>query len=123
MGARWSYDGSRGGVAGLGHLVWKVFQEKDDDGKLNSDPSDPENCPHLLVERVQPKGARYPSYSLRLGRSPWPIGDWLTRMDPADLETLHPLEEVIHIPTPKEKRKLLEKVMPEELIRQIREAS
>jgi hypothetical protein len=125
--AKWvvagAYDASRGGVAGLGHLAWKVFQEKDEAGKLIADPSDPETCPHLMVDRAQPKGARYPSYSLRLGRSPSPIGDWLARMDPAELEILHPLEEVIHIPTREEEWKLLEKVMPEELVRQIRDAT
>ena len=125
--ARWvvagAYDGSRGGVAGLGHLVWKVFQEKDDDGKLIADPSDPETCPHLVVERVQPKGARYPSYSLRLGRSPSPIGVWLSRMEQTGLEVLRPLEEVVHIPMPEEEWKLLEHVMPPELVARIRDES
>lgn len=125
--ARWAvagaYDGGRGGVAGLGHLVWKVFQEKDENGRFIADPSDPETCPHLVVERVQPKGARYPSYSLRLGRSPSPIGDWLARMEPAELEVLRPLEEVVHIPTPDEEWQLLENVMPPELVARVRSES
>lgn len=123
--ARWvvagAYDGSRGGVSGLGHLVWNVFQEKDGDGKLIADSSDPEACPNLLVERVQPKGARYPSYSLRLERSASPIGDWLSRMGETELEFLRPLEEVVHIPMPEEEWKVLENVMPPELVSRIRE--
>lgn len=34
------------------NLAWKVFQEKDDDGKLIADPSDPENGPHPAVDGV-----------------------------------------------------------------------
>lgn len=118
-----AYDGSRGGVAAFGHLAWKAFQEKDDAGKLIADPSDPETCPHLVVERVQPKGARYPSYSLRLGRSPSPIGDWLSRMEETELEVLRPLEFVVHIPDSDEEWKLLENVMPPELVARIRDES
>jgi hypothetical protein len=125
--ARWvvagAYDGGRGGVAGLGHLVWKEFQEKDENGRLIANPSDPETCPHLVVDRVQPKGARYPSYTLRPGRSPSPIGDWLDRMDPAEMEVLRPLEELVHIPSPDEEWKLLENVMPPELVARIRSES
>jgi hypothetical protein len=39
-----------------------------------------------------------------------------------ELEILHPLEEVIHISAAEEEWKLLEKVMPEEPVRQIRDA-
>jgi len=125
--AKWvvagAYDGSRGGVAAFGHLAWKAFQEKDENGKLIADPSNPETCPHLVVERVQPKGAKYPSYSLRLRRSPSPIGDWVSRMEPAELEILRPLEEVVHVPTQEEEWKLLEHVMPPELVARIRSES
>ncbi len=102
---------------------WKVFQEKDEAGKLIANPADQETCPHLVVERVQPKGARYPSYSLRLGRSPSPVGDWLSRTEPVELEMLRPLEEVVHIPTPEEEWKLLETVVPPALVFKIRDES
>ena len=118
-----AYDGHRGGVAGIGYLIWKLFEEKDDTGKPLADPSDPENCPHLMVDRVQPTGVRYPGYSLRLGRSPSPIGDWLARMAPEELDILRPLEEVVHIPAPEEEWMLLQKVMPTELVDRIRDAS
>lgn len=127
VATRWvvagAYDGRRGGVAGLGHLIWKVFQEKDECGKLIADPSDPETCPHLVVERVQPKGAKYPSYSLRLGRSPSPVGGWLSRAEPAELDILGPLEDIVHIPTPEEEWSLLENVLPPELVTKIRDES
>ena len=118
-----AYNGCRGGVAGLGHLVWKVFQEKDEDGKLIANPSDPQTCPNLVVERVQPKGAKYPSYSLQLGRSPSPVGDWLSRMDPAELEIFRPLEEVVYIPMPEEEWKLFENVVPSAQVTKIRNDS
>ncbi len=75
------------------------------------------------MERVQPKGARYPSYSLFLGLSASPIGDWLSRMEETELDVLRPLEEVVHISTPEEEWKLLENVMPPELVARIREES
>jgi hypothetical protein len=37
---------------------------------------------------------------------------WIASGLPAELEILHPLEEVIHIPAAEEGLKLLEKVMP-----------
>ncbi len=115
-----AYDGSRGGVPGLGHIFWQAFQDKDEHGKLIADPADPEGCPQLTVNRVQPKGTRYPSYSLRVGRSPSPIEDWLARMESSEMEQLRPLEDVVHVPTPEEEWKLLENVLPPELISQIR---
>ncbi|MCP5542945.1 MAG: hypothetical protein H7A49_03450 [Akkermansiaceae bacterium] len=115
-----AYAGDRGGVAGVGHLISRLFQEKDENGALIADPSKPETCPHLLVERVQATGVRYPSYSLRLGREPSPIDDWFARMEPEELEILRPLEEVIHIPAPEEEWKLLQNSIPAELVSKIR---
>ncbi|MGJ8642070.1 MAG: hypothetical protein ACSHX9_01575 [Luteolibacter sp.] len=117
------YDGSRGGVAGLGHLVWREFQQKDEAGKLIADPEDPEGCPHLVVDRIQPKGTRYPSYTLRMGRSPSPIQDWLGRMNDDELDFLQPLEQLIHIPDPEEEWKLLAKIMPIELVEEIQSST
>ncbi len=115
-----AYDGSRGGVPGLGHSIWNVFQGKDKAGKLIADPGDLANCPDLVVNRVQPKGARYPSYSLQLGHTPAPISEWLDRMDPSELDLMRPLENVVHIPGAEEEWELLKNVLPPELVAKIR---
>jgi hypothetical protein len=44
-------------------------------------------------------------------------------MEPAELEILRPLEEVVHVPTQEEEWKLLEHVMPPELVARIRSES
>jgi hypothetical protein len=44
-------------------------------------------------------------------------------MEAAELEVLRPLEEVVHTPTPDEEWKLLENVMPPELVARVRSES
>jgi hypothetical protein len=44
-------------------------------------------------------------------------------MEPAELEILRPLEEVVHIPPPDEEWQLLENVMPPELVARVRSES
>ncbi len=41
----------------------------------------------------------------------------------AELEVLRPLEDVVHVPTPDEEWKLLENVMPPELVARVRSES
>jgi len=63
-----AYNGCRGGVAGLGHLVWKVFQEKDEDGKMIPNPSDPQTCPIWWWSVSSLRGP-----SIRVIRSDWGV--------------------------------------------------
>lgn len=117
------YDGSRGGAPGLGHQIWKLSKEVDEDGCPVIDPSDPERGAKICVERKQTPGTRYPSYSLRLGRVPAPIDEMFDKMEPEELAALVPLEKVVHIPTDDEEWKLLGKVIDQETIDEIRASS
>jgi len=114
------YDGSRGGVPGLGHQIWQLSEETDEDGNPTVNPADPDTGAQICIEKKQSPGARYPSYSLRLGRVPAPMADMLAKMDPEEVAALAPLEQVVHLPTEEEEWQLLEKVIDPETIREIR---
>lgn len=116
------YDGSRGGNAGLGHQIWQLAQETDEDGKLLGDPAHPLTGVQLCVEKRQTPGARYASYTLKRGRVVAPIQDMLAKMDPEEVAALTPLEEVVHLPTEDEEWDLLLNVLDSETIEKIRES-
>lgn len=116
------YDGSRGGTPGIGHQIWKLSQEKDEEGNRIGNPADPETGAQICVEKKQVPGTRYASYTVKMGRVPAPIGDMLGKMDPEEVAALTPLEEVIHLPSQEEEWKLLENVIDSETIREIRQS-
>jgi hypothetical protein len=116
------YDGSRGGAAGLGNQIWKLTQERDELGNLVANPVDAVEGLQICVEKTQPQGSRYPSYTLRTGRVAAPISQFLDKMDAAEITALTPLENVVHLPDPEEEWQLLEKVIDPETVAEIRAA-
>jgi len=116
------YDGTRGGTPGLGNQVLRATQELDEDGKLVAKPAHSTEGVQICIEKSQPPGARYPGYSLRVGRTPAPVGQFIARMDPVELASLTPLENVIHLPTVDEEWSILEKVIDPETVAEIRKA-
>ena len=114
------YDGSRGGAPGFGHQLWRLTQERDENQNLIANPVDPAIGLQVGVEKKQPPGARYPSYTLRLGRMVTPISVYLDRMDQAEVSALKPLEEVIYRPDPELEWTLLENVMDPGTVAKIR---
>ena len=82
------YDGSRAGTPGLGHQIWQLTQEKDEDGNLIGNPADPESGAQISIEKTQVPGARYPTYRLNKGRIPAPVTEMLGKMDPEELAAL-----------------------------------
>lgn len=115
------YDGSRGGTPGLGHQIWQMTQEKDEDGNLLINPADPKSGAQICVEKRQIQGSRYANYSVKRGRIPAPVNEMLAKMDPEEVAAIAPLEEVIHMPTEEEEWQLLENVISDpETIREIR---
>jgi len=46
------YDGSRGGTPGLGHQIWKLTQERDEDGNRLGNPADPVIGVQISVEKA-----------------------------------------------------------------------
>ena len=116
------YDGSRGGTPGYGHQILRATQELDEDGRLVAKPAHPSEGVQLCVEKSQPPGSKYPSYSLRVGRTPAPVDQYLARMDREECDALTPLENVVYLPTADEEWSILEKVIGPETVAEIRES-
>jgi len=114
------YDGSRGGAPGLGHQILKATEERDENGQLVANPVDPMSGVQICIERTQPSGSKYPSYALRIGRTPAPMSEFISRMDQAEIAAIKPLEEVVHVPTEDEEWKLLEYVIEPATVAKIR---
>jgi len=114
------YDGSRGGVAGLGHQIWQLCQTAVQKGDPAGNPLNPESGTHLIITKQKQAGARYPGYSVRLGDDPAPLDQLTAQMDPADLALIQRLEDVVYIPTEEEEWQLLQKAVDPETVRNIR---
>jgi len=117
------YDGSRGGVPGLGHQIWQLALEKDEEGDRIGNPAHPETGTQISVEKSHNPGTRYPRYTLKRGRVVVPINDLIARMEPEEIDALAPLESLIHTPTEDEEWQLLGNVLDEETCLKIREAT
>lgn len=116
------YDGSRGGNPGLGHQIWKLSQEKDEEGNRIGNPADPMIGTQICVEKMQVPGSRYSNYTAKMGRVPVIINEMLAKMDPEEVAALTPLEEVIHVPSEEEEWKLLENVIDAKTVGEIRQS-
>jgi len=114
------YDGLRGGTPGLGHQIWRASQELDEDGQRVADPAYRTDCAQICVDKSQPPGSKYPSYSLRVGRTPAPIDQFIDRMDLEECAAVAPIESVVYLPEAAEEWTLLEKVIDPALVAEIR---
>jgi hypothetical protein len=72
------------------------------------------------VEKVQAKGAQYPSYQWGLGREPVPADEAIAKMDATELSALVPLEDTIRVLSPEEEWERLTKVIDPSTVEQIR---
>lgn len=114
------YDGSRGGVPGLGHQISQLSKEVDENGDPLGNPADPLTGAQICVEKRQTAESRYPSYTLRMGRVPAPIDGMLAKMVPEETAALSPLEQVVHLPGEEEEWSLLGNVIDADTIDRIR---
>ena len=114
------YDGSRGGVPGLGYQLWKMSCEYDENGNLVTDAVHPKNGVLVCVEKTKSQSAKYPSYKLRLGRQPAPVDSLLAKMAPEEVAALCPLEGVVRDLSIEEEWQCLAKVMAPETVALIR---
>ena len=114
------YDGSRGGVPGLGYQIWTMTREHDEGGNLVTDAVHPKSGVLLCVDKTQSKSAKYPNYKLRLGRQPAPVDTLLAKMEPEELAALCPLENVVRELTAEEEWHCLAKVVAPETVALIR---
>jgi hypothetical protein len=104
------YDGSRGGVQGIGCQIYRMVKELDDEAHPLANPVDPENGVMISVDKTQPAGAKFASYSLRLGSNPSPMSDHISRMAEEELAVLCPLENTIRILSEDEEFERLAKI-------------
>jgi len=114
------YDGSRGGVPGLGYQIWRMTRERDESGALVTDAIAPDAGMLVSIEKTQPKGAKYPSYALRLGRQPAPMNALLSKMEAGEVGALCPLENVVRELTHEEEWRCLERVIAPDTVTEIR---
>jgi len=115
-----AYDGSRGGVPGLGFQLWHLTRDRDENGDLVADAVHPEKGVLVSVEKTQAKGAKYPSYGLRLGRQPAPVNSQLAKMEPEEVAALCPLENVVRELSVEEEWQCLEKVIAPDIVAKMR---
>ena len=117
------YDASSwGGVSGIGAQIRQMIFKWDEQREGIASPLHRVEGPQLHIERIQADGSRYARYKIRPGRVPAPMDEELDRMSAEDLNTFCPLENVIHIPNANEEWKLLEAVVPMDLILRIRDS-
>lgn len=114
------YDGSRGGVPGLGYQIWQASKEMDETGSVVADAIAPEAGLRMCVEKTQPKGAKYPSYNLRVGRQPAPIDPMIAEMDPEEIKALIPLENVVREISEEGQWECLARCLPPSTVAEIR---
>ena len=104
------YDGSRGGAQGLGCQIYQMIKDLAGEANPLADPVDPEEGVMLCVEKTQPAGVKYASYSLRLGNTPTPMSKLISLMAEEEVAALCPLENTIRILCEDEEWKRLEQI-------------
>lgn len=114
------YDGTRGGSQGLGYQIWKAAKEVDEHGKVVANAIDPIAGLKICVEKTQTQGAKYPSYNLRLGRIPAPIGPIIESMEEEEVKALCPIENVVQQLTEEQQWTCLEAYLAKETVAEIR---
>ncbi|MEI7910945.1 MAG: hypothetical protein WCK77_15020 [Verrucomicrobiota bacterium] len=91
------YDGSRGGVPGLGYQIQRLVNEGAEGAHPAASSIDPEEGVMIAVEKIKPAGARYASYTVRRGSVPAPVSTLISRMAEDEVAALCPLEKTIRI--------------------------
>jgi len=115
------YDGSRGGAPGLGHKIWQLCHDRDETG-ARTDVISADGGVLVGVEKHQPKGAKYPSYHLTLGRNAKPMTELVKRMEPTEQSVLCPLENVVRELTDEEQWQCLGKLIAPDTVKQIQKS-
>ena len=105
-----AYDGSRGGAQGLGCQIYRMVNDLAGEANPLADPVDPVEGVMLCVEKTQPPGVKYASYSLRLGNTPTPMSKLISLMAEEEVEALCPLENTIRILSEDEEWERLEQI-------------
>jgi len=91
------YNASRGGAPGLGCQIYKMVKDLAEEANPLADPTDPDEGVMICVDKMQPVGAKYASYTLRLGSNPAPMSKLIGQMAEEEISALCPLENTIRI--------------------------
>ncbi len=118
-----SYDGSGKGEPGLGYRIWQKLSKPDGDVDVIMEPLHPVRGTMLCIEKIQPPGVRYPTYSIRSGRKAAPIQELLDRMEPMEFDLLRPIERTIREVGEEEQWQHLEAIVGDATTGDIRSAS
>jgi hypothetical protein len=114
------YDGSRGGVPGLGFQIWRMTRQLEDPDGSYTDAVDPEIGVQICVEKIQPSGAKYPTYRVRRGLNPAPVDPIIERLAAEERAALVPLENVVRELTDEEQWERLGRTLPRAVVAEIR---
>lgn len=115
-----AYDGSRGGMPGLGWQIWNLAQQRDEEGNLVADLAHPETGVLVGVEKTKAAGAKYPGYRLTLGRQAAPADSFIAKMDQEEAAAIVPLEKTIRLLSPEEEWRCLSKIIPQDNVELIK---
>lgn len=115
------YDGTRGGVPGLGFSCWRLAtRDPIAPGEYSPDAADFDQGVQICIEKSQPAEAKYPSYRLFRGQMPVPFGPILDLLSPEEKEVLCPVEQTVRELTPEEQWIKLATMIPKEIVEQIK---
>ena len=116
-----AYDGTRGGMQALGFRLWDYCTNLDP-LVTDADPLDRVSGVMVCIEKTQPKGAKYPTYHIKMGRNPRPAAELVATMDPAERELICPLEHVVRQLSDEEQWNRLARTIAPETVAIIRES-
>jgi hypothetical protein len=117
-----NYDGSRGGAAGLGHIVQEFVNRHGSDETVPGHPLNETDGVSLIIERIGGADTKFPSYRLSVADDRGPLKPILDRLTDVEYNMLCPLAETIHIVEPEAEWQLLRKVIGDEFYAEIRSA-
>jgi len=112
------YDGSRGGVPGLGAQIQKAAKTVDAEGEVHA--PDKEKGFMLCVEKTRAAEAKFPTYTVRAGRGTAPLAPILAKMSEEEKSALVPLEDTLVQLTEEEQWKRLEAYLPAQKVARIK---
>jgi hypothetical protein len=92
-----AYDGSRGGTQGLGYQIYRLVKDLAEESNPLANPTDPDEGVMICVDKMQPAGSKYASYSIRIGSNPVPMSKLFSEMADAEIKALRPIESTIRI--------------------------
>lgn len=96
------------------------MREVDETGAIAVDAIDAECGRQICVEKTKGKDAKFPSYSVKVGRQPAPLMEFLNKMEPDERAALVPLDQVVRKLDVEEQWECLTKLIAQEHVDKMR---